>query len=205
MPMFVTSVFTRLSAFTAEQLSDFFSLLEPLPIMCRFKIALCQKHITRTSSNDTAGTRDSRPKPQVRAQPRSHAPVHRPTRNDEEESKQLNTVTTIPASIVGRHPPTTSTEILEMLRIPEPRKDTSKGLTAARAFIHMKFELIVAFGNLQSSTSSQERDPEWMRILRDGRLDQAMDSAFHHSGDGYGQTCLKALSGIVSLWRTDGD
>ena len=201
--MFVTSVFTRFSAFTAEQLSDFFSLLEPSPIMCRFKIALCQKHITRTSSNDSAGTRDSRPKPQVRAQPRSHAPVHRPTRNDEESSKQLSTVTTIPSSIVGRHPPTTSAEILEMLRVQAPHRDTSKGSTAARAFIHMKFELIVAFGNLQSSTSPQEKDSEWTRVLRDGRLDQAMNSAFHHGGDGYAQTCLKALSQIVSLWRTE--
>jgi len=198
--MFVTSIFTRVSAFTAEQLSDFFSVLEPSPITCRFKIALCQKLITRTSSTGPGGPADSRPKPQARAQPRS-APVPRRGRYDDRTSIEPSSVLTSSSSIVSKHPSPTSAEILEMLQLPDTQKESARDVNATCSLLQMKFELLVAFGHLQSCVGAQEKDSEWLKILRDGRLDQAINSAFRGSKEECDRTWLKALSQIISIWR----
>jgi len=190
-------MFTRLSSFSADALSMLFSMLAPSPIICKFKIVLCQKYLTTISANHNAGTTDLRPKPQARAQPRS-IPVARRHTEQEKGNHTSTSGLTLPASIASKHSPPTSAEILRLLEL---NLHNSRASSAVTAFMQIKFELLVSFGNLQTCAAiTDDKDLEWPRMLRDGRLAKAVDAAFKGGDEAFDQTCRETLREIINVW-----
>jgi hypothetical protein len=76
----------------------------------------------------------------------------------------------------------------------------SRTLSAATAFIQIKFELLVAFGNLQKCAVTEDKDPEWPSMLREGRLAKALDNAFDSGDEDLGRMCRDTLLELMSIW-----
>jgi hypothetical protein len=191
MPIFVAGVYTRLSSFTADEFGVLFSMLAPSPVVCRFKVALCQRYITYAAS--THGEGDSRPKPQARAQPRTIRATQRPSEPNDDGFSNPPAGSNPAASIASKYPLPSSSEIL---RITEMGSGHSRDISA---FLRVKFELLVAFGILQSQAAGDHKDREWLNMIRDGRMTKALSSAFGRDDNGLGSVYRVTLSGIVAL------
>jgi hypothetical protein len=164
LPLFITSVYSRLSSFSADEFSALFPLLAPSPVIGRFKVAFCQKYIAFGSANHQPA--NSRPKPQSRAQPRIIPSARQRSGQDDDASAKTSSGS---ASIASKHAPPSAAEILHLLGLrPGHHQDVA-------AFLRLKFELLSAFVTLQSQMSADERDPDWLKALTDGRLKVALD------------------------------
>jgi len=184
MLVFITSLYTRLSSFTADELSALFPMLPPSPTINRFKITLCQKYITYAAINPEI----SRPKPQARAQPRTTAAVWR-YKEDEHPSSISQSDLDHAASITSKYASPTTAEILRLL---EMGPDGSRDLAA---FLRVKFELLVAFGKLQNQTTVDDQDSEWRKMLRDGKFTKVLTTAFDGElGLIYRETLLEIMT-----------
>ncbi|KAF8210479.1 hypothetical protein K438DRAFT_159063 [Mycena galopus ATCC 62051] len=151
-PMFVVSVFNRLSTSSLDGISALMSDLAPSPAAFKFKIALYQKYFNDSTD---AGKVAARPRPQARAQPKgSPVKVRDPAQ---------------PVSLVNKYRPPGSAEILRLMEA-----QTSSTASPFR----LKFELLVSYNAYQTNAAPADRDPEWPNLLRNGIMTKTLDSAF---------------------------
>jgi hypothetical protein len=193
--MFVTSVFTRLSASTSDGFLALLSNLGSSPVISKFKVALCQRFIIDTAMTDDPAQVIVRPKPQARAQPRV-VRIAEPTETRQNEPSTRSATSNLPPSVASGHPLPQSAEILRLvetnLRTPtRPSTDAS---------LRIKFELLTSYGTLQAQAAVSDKDPEWTSLLRDGRLGKALDIAFGHADEGSGRIYRESLESLLPMW-----
>ena len=191
--MFVASVFSRLSASGAEQLSALFSAVPPSPACHRFKVSLCPKFLVDTA-NSAQSRVDERPKVQARAQPRvfrlapdSAAPGDTTITSTSDRSG--------PLSHYSKHP---LPEYNEIQRLLETQISTSStNFLTPPLLLKIKFELFNSYAALQSEIPRADRDSDWVNCLQDGNLSKTLDLAF---GSQSGKKYRESLESIIGIY-----
>lgn len=184
--MFITSVYSRISALSAPDFSLFLSSLTNTPSVLKFKIALCQKFLV---TSDVAQT-TTRPKAQARAQPKA-VRATRTVDDIKEEPAVIAPVQPTPSIAVNRPTPSSA----EILRLMEIRTK----LTSSWANDHdLKFELVVSYAILQTQILAEDRDPDWPVLLRGG-LSKTFDAAFGPKG-GADRQHRELVDSMARMW-----
>ncbi|KAF5385121.1 hypothetical protein D9615_000897 [Tricholomella constricta] len=170
LPIFVSSVYSRLTATELEKLPALFSGLSPSLAVHRFKVLLCQKLLTDSRH---ATHREARPQPQIRAQPRAL----RQTRT-ESSMKSISDESVKPPTSSAQLNKTTMPGYAEIQRLVEMKVSPFSANVSSSFVLRIKFELLTSYGMLQSAASSAEKDAEWLAALRGGRIAHTSDLAF---------------------------
>ncbi|KAF8070655.1 hypothetical protein FPV67DRAFT_1448356 [Lyophyllum atratum] len=193
LPMFVASVYSRLTATDLEKLPVLFSNLSPSPAVHRFKVVLCQKFLTDSSH---AKVGDARPKGQARAQPRALRQARTDSSGVEKGKSQSTESTSLPQSIKNPLP-----GYEEIRRLMETNVPPSMGITTPFLW-RIKFELMNSYGLLQSVMPLAERDTGWLTSLHNGETTKILDLAFAPDDDrGENRFFRETLQSITGTWR----
>jgi hypothetical protein len=171
----------------ASEMRELLSGMTSTPTLCKFKLALCQRYLTRACVG--SGTSKGRGRP--RAQPRPISARKRVARQDTTMSDIKPEIS--PLSTQNQHAFPPASELLRLL--------TSKSNANALSNI-VKYDLIVTFGILQHQMPAEDRSQDWMEMLQSGRVEEVVREAF---GDSEGQqssvTSQKILLRMISTWR----
>lgn len=185
LPMFVASVFSRLSASNSEQLPALFSAVPPSPAVHRFKVSLCPKFLVDTA-NDSQRV-EERPKVQARAQPRAFRSAREPAASGDRTTPESN-------GQLSHHTKHSLPEYNEIRRLMETKISASTTFMTMPLLFKIKFELFNSYAALQSEIQRQDRDPEW---VEDGNLSRTLDLAF---GGEPGKMYRQSLESIVHTY-----
>jgi hypothetical protein len=191
--MFITSVITRLSASTPDEVLALFSSLGSSPAVSKFKVALCQRIIIDAAISDDPGQTSMRPKPQARVQPR----IARVAHPQECQEKELGKSTTpnLPSVANGHVLPPSA----EILRLMEVNPQTFVWSSTANLSLRIKFELLASYGMLQVQAAVSDKDPDWADLLHDGRLADTLEIVFGREESG--QIYTESLQSVLHLWQ----
>ncbi|KAI0930290.1 hypothetical protein AcV5_007047 [Taiwanofungus camphoratus] len=178
-PMFSSAISSRIASLSSDDIAALFVMLPPSQAIMQFKLALCKNYLggfINGSVNDGI-----RPRHQVRAQPRPVAARRRPTETSIDDGAVIkaSSAEVNSASIARKYPTTTSAEVLVLIK----SSSTSDPLADAQV-LRLKLELATAYWVLQQQVAGEDRDSEWLVVIRDGRLKEAFEAAFASQGDG---------------------
>ncbi|KAG6830455.1 hypothetical protein H0H92_000608 [Tricholoma furcatifolium] len=184
LPMFVASVCSRLTAAELERLPALLSNLGSSTAIHTFKVLLCQKLLIDANNGQTQGRN---PKIQARAR------ALRTTRT-EENLQQSDTTT--PAQQNAKILLPALPDIQRCLEMNTPSSVTAMNQSA---LLRVKYELFNSYGMLQ--TECVEKDSDWLSSLRDGRLNQIVDTVFRSNPDNADARTFRAvLQNIICVW-----
>jgi len=193
LPMFVASVFIRLSASGAEQLSALFSVVPPSLAFHRFKVSLCPRFLVDTANGGQSRV-DDRPKVQARAQPR----VFRSAR-DPAATGDMTIMSTSdssgPLSHYSKHPLPEYNEIQHLMEMQISASSTN--FVTPPLLLKIKFELFNSYAALQSGIPRIDRDSDWVDCLQDGSLSKTLDLAFDNQS---GKKYRESLESIIGTY-----
>jgi hypothetical protein len=174
----------------ASEMRELLSGMSSTSTLCKFKLALCQRYLTRAS----VGSGTSKGKGRPRAQPR---PI--PARK--RVAKQGPTVLTVsdskpeiaPSSNQDQHALPPASELLHLLSMK----------TDANALSNIiKYDLIVTYGILQHQTPTENKSQDWLKMLQSGRVKAAVEEVFGGSEDQQSSnTSQKILLRMIATWR----
>src|SRR5882757_549004 len=161
LPLFMNLLIPRLPS-GASEMRELLSGMSSTSTLCKFKLALCQRYLTRACVR--SGTSKGRGRP--RAQPRPIPARKRVAKQDPtvlmvSDSKPEVT----PLSNQNQHTLPPASELLHLLSM---KTDTN-----ALSNI-IKYDLIVTYGILQHQTPTEHRSQDWMKMLQSGRLKEAV-------------------------------
>ena len=197
--LFVTSVYTRLSSSSlttsTDTFSALFSVLAPVPQVSKFKLALCKKYLTSSTTNTSSSDGPqpaSRPRPQARA-PRALQPSGVPEHEDSLSSvKSVKSSSTSATSVASRYPLPPPSEILQLITQPP-----SGSFTLTQS-LRIKFELLMSYSLVRKTANEPgHQELEWRQMLLDGRVQKAADSAFVGEAGGMYRETLQAVMGTL--------
>ncbi|GLB37638.1 hypothetical protein LshimejAT787_0406890 [Lyophyllum shimeji] len=192
LPIFVASVYGRLTATALEGLPALFSNLSRSPTVHKFKILLCQKFLTDPSHDQTA---DARPKAHARVQPRALRQARTESSATQNPKSQLARPGASVQSPINPLPGYT-----EIRRLMETKPSPS-AIVSTSLLLRIKFELLNSYGMLQSQTPLTEKDTEWLASLHDGRMIEILDLAFGRADEGgEGGMLRETIQSIRSAW-----
>lgn len=147
--MFVAAVFTRLSQFSPEQMSELFSDMPASATVIKFKITLCRKFIV---DHTPANTLRAQPSATIRAQPKAvRASASRSEIGVTTVGTEASSNLPSNPSIASKNSAPSCAEIIRLL-------DTTSG---GGSSMHYKFELLVAYANLPT----EDKDVKWRELL----------------------------------------
>ncbi|RDB22166.1 hypothetical protein Hypma_010585 [Hypsizygus marmoreus] len=199
LPMFVSSVFSRLTiAQSRNLLAVLFSFLSPTPAVHRFKIALCQKFLADAGGG---GGAQHGGRAQIRVQPRAIRGLTRAdssgTGNDLSKCVPANT----PHS-PNKHPLPDYAEIQRLIGSKNLSPSSMALSLSLSSLLRIKFELLNSYGMLQSEMSSAEKDVDWSKALQGGELKGVLDVAFGDEGqlEGENRVFRDSLKAMSSVW-----
>lgn len=206
--MLLNAVATRLPSLSPECLQTVFSLLPSSEVSLRFQVSLCQACLGHASDS---GQR-SRPRPQARNVPRAAPSRNVDDTQPAESTPSLDASTS--STFIRKFPPLQHKDILQIFSTPLSSSDGDPPAILRK--LHLKFTLISAAGELQRRMAPEERDPEWINLLQEGQLAEAIGVAFSLTGvptmrpaDHELAEDLKTMLSLVSLeWcrpKTSGD
>ena len=184
--LLVTSVHGRLSSLSRDP-ALVLSALPPSERAARFKIALCKEYLVSSTApkNTAVGPRPAiRPKPQARAMRaarRSNAEGDGVAPS--EESTEVVETPTSPTQLVNAHPLPKAEELLRLLS--EGADNSQEQLLKMK----LKFYLLSAYTSIQAKSPTEE----WAQIVRDGKVNQAIDQAFKAEGGATYATLARAV------------
>ncbi|KAF7966684.1 hypothetical protein HWV62_37484 [Athelia sp. TMB] len=173
--LLVASVHSRLSSLSRDP-ALVLSALPPSERAARFKIALCREYLVSSTAptNGAVGPRPAiRPKPQARAMRaarRSNIEGDRVAPS--EESTTVVETPASPTQLVNAHPLPNAEELLKLLS--EGTDNSQEQLLKMK----VKFYLLSAYASIQAKSPTEE----WTQIVRDGKVNQAIDLAFKAEG-----------------------
>lgn len=179
--MFAATLTTRLYTCTPRIVQNLMEgLPKTIPILA-FKITVCQKFLS-SSTSITAG-----PKPRPRPLPRRGA------RRDSEviPSNTDIDVGRTGSSLASRSVLVTCSDVFQLLC----SEHQSQNSTLEPPVPTIKYVLFISYAHLQGLLPPEERDSDWKDALSNGRLRQVIDTAFPSDS-----TYHKALTLITSLW-----
>lgn len=181
--MFIASVFGQFSTAAPEYLYFLLSSLPPSLQVHQFKVALCYKFISELNAPESLNS-DNRSKPLARAR--------KPRSRREGEQVQAVQDPTSTSSSTKHVPPCQA--ILKALETKIPATMDIK------LFLRIKSELFISYGTIQNMVAAVEKDGEWMNIIQQKTLHDALEIAFNLS---YGEDAVrwgKLCQSIVSSW-----
>ncbi|KAI9509723.1 hypothetical protein F5148DRAFT_977872 [Russula earlei] len=191
LPLFMNLLIPRLPL-GASELRDLLFGLSSTWTLCKFKVALCQRYLTRAC----VGSGVSRGRGRPRAQPR-------PITARKSASKQGATVPTTPHSKPEIAPLSSNqsqntllpaAEILHLLTMKTDASALSKTI---------KFDLLVTYGILQHQTPAEDKSRDWTEMLQSGHVEEAVRDIFGVSeGDQPSDnTSQRILLRLIATWR----
>ncbi|KAF8639505.1 hypothetical protein AX17_001410 [Amanita inopinata Kibby_2008] len=182
-PLFIASVFNRLSTATAERLCMLFSSLSPSLPVHRFKVALCYKFISELESVKDKSPSSNPSKPQARA---------RKPHSSRRASNSFTSLTSGPSTANIKH-------LLPCQAVLRALESKNLVATDAALLLRVKFELLLSYGTIQQSISSGDRDPEWINALQQAKLNSILTAAFNSENEE--STKYRRLAQCtVSMW-----
>lgn len=193
MNLFVTSIYTRLaasmSATSTDTFTSIFSILNPSTTIAKFKMALCQKYLTASSS--PAGTiiqPNARPKPQARAPRPVRASGNVPVLPKDTAQEPGCVTTAIASKFVLPQP----SDILELVN------NSMNGMASSSQSLRVKFELLASYVLVQKTMAIDERPHglEWDSMAKDGKLHRTVDSVFAGDENLLYRESLKVVLGL---------
>lgn len=181
--MFIASVFGQFSTATPEYLYFLLSSLTPSLQVHQFKVALCYKFISELNAPERSNL-DNRSKPLARAR--------KPRSTREGEQVQAAQDPTSTSSSTKHVPPYQA-----FIKALETKIPATMDL---KLLLRIKSELFISYGTIQNAVSAVEKDAEWMNIVQQKTLYNALGVAFDSS---YGEDAVrwgKLCQSIVSSW-----
>jgi hypothetical protein len=188
LPLFMNLLIPRLPLSTLE-MRELLSGMSSTSTVCKFKVALCQRYLTRTC----VGNYSSRGPRRHRAQPR---PITGRKRAADQDTNALTTSEAKPVIVPLSNqnqpvlPP--ASELLHLL--------TMKGDTDALSNT-IKYDLLVTYGFLQHQASAESKSRDWMEMLQNGRVAKAIEEAFGGLQDQQSSALQNILLGLIATWR----
>ncbi|TFY69615.1 hypothetical protein EVG20_g3075 [Dentipellis fragilis] len=197
LPLFLNLVLTDFMSRNCH-LDDIFALLPTTSTVLKFKLALCQRYLSDSSSTRPPASTRVRP----RAQPRPIPSRARKAQADEaNESISNASANEAPrpdtVSILSTRPLPAASDILNLV--------TSASAGSLPLADEARFELVATYGLLQTQTSQEGRSADWSAMVQDGRLARAIEDAFaherEHEGNGRSTQEMKdTLLAMMSIW-----
>jgi hypothetical protein len=188
LPLFMNLLIPRLPS-GALEMRVLLSGMSSTSTLCKFKVALCQRYLTRASVETCPSIRRGRP----RAQPR---PITRRKRVDERNPTVLMTSDskpeTAPLSNQNQHALPPASELLHLLTM----KTNADALSNT-----IKFDLLATYGILQHQKPGENRSRDWMEMLQSGRVEEAVKETFGSSNDQSSNISQKMLLRMIATWR----
>ncbi|KAF8558031.1 hypothetical protein OG21DRAFT_1456488 [Imleria badia] len=179
--MFAAALTTRLytsSPKIAQNLME--SLPKTIPVLT-FKITVCQKFLS--SSSSITGETKPRPRPLLRhASRRDSGPISSATDTDAGRAGP---------SLSPRPALPTCSEVFQLLHSNHKSQTSASGPPV----LTIKFALLVSYAQLQGLLPLEERDSDWKDALSNGGLKHVIDTAFPRDS-----TYHRALTMISSFW-----
>lgn len=189
LPLFMNLLIPRLPS-GASEMRELLSGMSSTPTLCKFKLALCQRYLTRACVGSSTSKGRGRP----RAQPRLISARKRVAKQDPSMLMTSDIKPDIsPLSTQNQHALPPASELLHLL--------TSKGNTDVLSNI-VKYDLVVTYGILQHQMPAENRSQDWMEMLQSGRVEEAVQEAFGDSDDQQSSiTSQRILLRMISSWR----
>jgi hypothetical protein len=188
LPLFMNLLIPRLPPSTLE-MRELLSGMSSTSTLCKFKVALCQRYLTRTRVENYSSKGRSR----HRAQPR---PITGRKRAFDQDSNAFTTSEAkpviVPLSNQIQHVLPPASELLHLL--------TMKGDADALSNT-IKYDLLVTYGLLQHQASPESKSRDWMEMLQTGRVAEAVEEAFGGLQDQQSSALQKLLLGLIATWR----
>jgi hypothetical protein len=167
---------------------DLLSGMSSTSTLCKFKVALCQRYLTRSR----IGNYSSRGRSKPRAQPR---PITGRKRAADQDSNALTTSEAKPEIVLlsnqNQHALPPASELIHLL--------TMKGDADALSNT-IKYDLLVTYGTLQHQASAESRSRDWMEMLQNGSVVEAVEEAFGGLKDHQSSVLQKILLGLIATW-----
>lgn len=185
LPLFMNLLIPRLPS-DASEMRELLSGMSSTPTLCKFKLALCQRYLTRACVGSSTSKGRGRP----RAQPRPISARKRVAKQDTAMSDIKPDIS--PLSTQNQHAFPPASELLHLL--------TSKSNANALSNI-VKYDLIVTYGILQHQMTAENRSQDWMEMLQSGRVEEVVREVFGDPEDQSSVISQKILLRMVSTWR----
>jgi len=191
-PIFLNAVSSRVFALPTSGIASLLSALPPSRAVLRFKLALYKNYLTDFGVNSNSS--DSKPVVQGSSKPRPVAPRRRQQgpSTDEGSSKKIASQEAPAASIARKFPQLTPSEVLELIKKP-PAADSSLDALNLR----IKAELVISYWMLQKQKTDNV-DAEWQDMIKDGRLENAIEIAWTSNPDDPTMLSVKHLLSTIS-------
>jgi hypothetical protein len=170
----------------ASEMRELLSGMSSTPTLCKFKVTLCQRYLTRASVGAHPPSFRGRTRAQPR--PRKYANKQDPTSPMTLDSKQDTTL--LPNQNQHALPP--ASELLHLLSM----KTNADALSNT-----IKCDLLVTYGILQHQTSAEDKSRDWMEMLQSGRVEEVVNEAFGNSKDQSANISQKILLRMIATWR----
>jgi hypothetical protein len=189
LPLFMNLLIPRLPS-GASEMRDLLSGMSSTATLCKFKVALCQRYLTRTC----VGKYSSRGRNRPRAQPRRITGRKRAA--DQGSNVLITTSEAKPEVLLSSNqnqhilPP--ASELIHLL--------TMKGDTDALSNI-IKYDLLTTYGMLQHQASAESKSQDWMEMLQNGSVAEAVEEAFGGQKDQQSRALQELLLGLIATWR----
>ena len=188
LPFFMNLLIPRLPS-GASEMRDLLSGMSSTSTLCKFKVALCQRYLTRTSVETGQSSYRGRP----RAQPRRITGRKRADKQDPTVLMTSDAKSEIaPLSNQNQHALPPASEILHLLSM----KTNADALSNI-----IKYDLLVTYGILQQQTPTENKSRDWMEMLQSGRVEEAVQEAFGGSNDQFSDISQRILLRMITTWR----
>ena len=188
LPLFMNLLLPRLPS-GASEMRDLLSGMSSTSTLCKFKLALCQRYLTRASVETGQSSFRGRP----RAQPRRITGRKRADKQDSTMLIMSDAKSEIaPLSIQNQHALPPASEVLHLLSM-KTNVDAISNI--------IKYDLLVTYGILQQQTSTETKSRDWMEMLQSGRVEEAVQEAFGGSNDQSSNISQRILLRMITTWR----
>jgi hypothetical protein len=188
LPLFMNLLIPRLPSGVSE-IRELLLGMSSTPTLCKFKVALCQRYLSRASVGAHPSSFRGRP----RAQPR---PITRRKQANRQDPTPLMTsdskqeIATLSSQNQHALPP--ASELLHLLAMQTNADALSNTI---------KYDLLVTYGILQHQTPAEDKSRDWMEMLQSGRVEEAVKEAFGSSKDQSSNISQRVLLRMIATWR----
>ncbi|KAH9061284.1 hypothetical protein EDB87DRAFT_1560600 [Lactarius vividus] len=175
LPLFMNLLIPRLPS-GVEEMHDLLSAMSSTSTLCKFKVTMCQRYLTRSRAGNSRGR--GRP----RAQPR---PL-----NSMVKQGSVASVRSDSKSNLSRHTLPPASELLHLLTMKADTDVLSKTI---------KYDLLVTYGIMQHQAPVEDKSQDWVEMLQSGRVTEAVEEAFGGSKDT--DALQRILLGMITTWQ----
>jgi len=190
--LFTDLVLQRLPSDT-HTLNNLFSVLPPSQAVIKFKIVLCQMYLSDVLVGIEPSPSVSQNQAPLRPLPQRARKKQGDGTYSGDPSKPLSTTSTSMAPPIARKfQPPSPEALLDIVSQP------SEGNPLVNA---IKTELILGYGMFQETVRCNDHRQEWITLVRDGRLKQAVENYFGDSNTTQELQSMKpVLLTVMSTW-----